>query len=265
MASDSPWGGNGTEGKGRSIIDVVGPWDVGGRSFWTGDSAYGNFQGTSNATPHVAGLALVFYDMYEQVTGSQYLNMNPGQMFAWMLATADRYMGSIGAKRGWGTDNRSGLGRARGRMFNAAGLDYPAYWWNYYTCIEEGETYYSLNLGTLLASTNDVKAVVWWYDPRIEQGLDPDDVDLEIWKDGVLAKVSQSRTDNKEMAMHSVTSGVNYNITLKIKGYDVDGDDSGCGQNSLKVYVAAMAEDSARDDGDGPTYSASTCLGVEPM
>jgi hypothetical protein len=69
--------------------------------------------------------------------------------------------------------------------------------------------------------------------------------------------------DHREV-VHVIGAG-NKALSLKLPGFDVTADDAGCGSNSMKVFIAALLEDSDRDDDNGPEWSAATCQGVEPL
>ena len=119
--------------------------------------------------------------------------------------------------------------------------------------------------GNSISSDYDIaKAVIWWYDRRHEIGTTPDDIDLTLEYNGGSLLGSTSSFDNKERVFADTNVGGD-SVSLDIKGYSVTSDGEGCGINSMRVYYAAMLEDSDRDESNGkPDWNASTCEGVPP-
>ena len=262
MSPSSSWGGNTTEGKGRTIIGVSGSYVQAKRPSNTCDTCFGGFQGTSVATPSVSGSALAFIDMYKNELDD--LIDDPGLLSAWMLLAGDRSKdgGKLTAK----FDKRWGAGRLRLRMLNGPGMDAPWYYVSGWTCVDDGqEVFIPIANGAVLSSDiNVARAVIWWYDPRLENGTEIDDLDLAwVRSNGTVLVNSTSPYDNRER-VHLSGAG-NKALSLRITGYDVTSDGSGCGSNSMKVYIAALLEDSDRDDANGPDWNGGTCEGVEPM
>ncbi len=52
-------------------------------------------------------------------------------------------------------------------------------------------------------------------------------------------------------------------MTLELHGVDIVSGHPECGTNSMKVYLAVLAEDLDRDDANGPSWNASSCTGVD--
>ena len=259
----SSWGGNSTEGKNRSIIGALGSYYQKLRPDSGGVTSYSDFNGTSAATPSIASSAINFIDMYLHESGS-YIE-DPGPLQTWMT-----FMGN---RRSTGTSkltskfhHHAGAGIAQMRMLNTEGLDSPYIWTDGDTCVENSETVtITINGGSALNSdSDDIKAVIWWYDRRYENGTAIDDIDLALkTTGGTLLRSSADASDNKEMVYYSGVGG--QAIKLEISGFSVSADDEGCGANSMKVYYAFIVEDSDRDDGDGPAYDTGTCGGVAPL
>jgi hypothetical protein len=211
--------------------------------------------------------------MYKNVI-SNFLNNNPASLSTNLLLMGDRTASDVVPdpypppfwKRTNMFDQRFGAGRLRMRMPNAAGLDYPSWYFNGWTCIDHQEVYtYTLNGGNALSEDMDtLKAVVWWYDRRHETGTQIDNIDLVLKEtNGNVLRSSASPYDNKERVYYYDIGGKA--VKLEISGTSVTADDEGCGTNSMKVYFVVMAEDADRDDPDGlPSYSPTTCVGVEP-
>ena len=262
MNPSSSWGGNATEGKGRTIIGVAGSYNQAKRPTNACDNCWGNFNGTSVATPSIAGAAVDFIDMYKNELDD--LIDDPGVLTAWMLLSGDR--AKDGGKLTTNFDKRWGAGRARLRMLNGPGMDAPWYYVSGWTCVDDNqEVFVSIAGGAVLSSDiNVARAVIWWYDHRLEDGTKIDDLDLAwVRADGTTLVNSVSGNDNRER-VHLSGAG-NKSLSLKISGFQVTADDAGCGNNSMKVFIAALLEDSDRDDANGPEWSANSCEGVEPM
>ncbi len=251
------------EGKGRSIIDIAGSYRMRQRADKDGDQTYfTNSDGTSIAAPMVAGAAMAFIDMWKN-EHSNFIDWNPGYLAAWMLQMGDRARNS-GGTMGARFDHYFGAGRLQMRTINNEGMDGPWYWASGSTCVDDGETVeIPLNNGNpLSSSTDDLHAVIWWYDRNLENG-DIDDIDLALDQtNGGGYWSSSDAYDNKERINAGNVGG--RSLTLKIIGDDVTADNEGCGGNSMKVYYTVLAEDDARNDGNGPTWNAATCIGAEP-
>jgi hypothetical protein len=260
IASNSSIGGNATEGDERSIIGLT-AYGCRTKLFDTGGSYGYERCGTSFASPTVVGTALDFMDFYLS-TFSDFID-DPGVLYANMLLMGDRQ--ATDGKITYGFDNRWGAGRLMARRTDAAGLDSPYTWGTNDICIDNGEEYtLALNSGNAFSSDVDVvKAVIWWYDDRHENGTTPDNVDLRLdtfnsstnaWEN---KRVSKSKKDNKERVFVSGATVQNKKVRLRITGANVTNDNTGCGSNSMKVYLAYLSEDSDRDDADGPTSSVA--------
>ncbi len=261
------WGGSTTnysEGKYRSIIDITGSYQGSGVPWWTSDTATATFVGTSHANPSVASAAINLIDQMKNFRNTNFID-DPGVLYAWMLNMGDRRDQS-GGKKTSRYDHRTGAGNLKMRFVGGPGMDSPWYYYHYELCIDDGEVYtIPINGGNVLPDDVDsFRAVAWWYDRRIESGVQIDDIDLHLrGTGGTLLRGSSDRYDNKERVWYSDVG--NKAIKLEVRGYDVTSDVEGCGSNSMRVYVTVMIEDNDRDDGDGPDYNAATCEGVETL
>lgn len=247
ICSSSSRGGTASEGKGRTIVDLA-AYAPRTRIARPGNVYSSGGCATSYAAPAAAGAAIAFADHYYMTYGS--LIFDPGMLHVAMLLMGDR------TNEGGGTqankfNNVYGSGRMRMRRLDATGMDSPTGFAVGYTCIDHGEWYHlPLNGGNALSSDVDIiKAVTWWYDPRLEDGTDIDDIDLRLDRNGTAVQYSSSGDDEKERVKHS-TDGTSATFELVFHGENVTYDgDGGCGTNSKLIYYAYFYEDSDRDDG----------------
>ncbi len=265
--ANSGWGGHPfdlSQGKGRSIIDVLGAWAGAAVPKFSSDTAIGTFTGTSHATPSVASAALTLVDQMKNYRNTNFID-DPGVLYAWMLNMADR-RNQYGSLMSSHFDHRTGAGNLRMRFVGNPGMDAPWYFYHYDTCIDDGEVYsLDINGGLPLAGDIDsLRAVAWWYDRRIEDGVAVDDIDLSLKTTaGALLNSSYDAFDNKERVFYQDVGGMA--VKLELSGYHVTSDVEGCGSNSMRVFVTVMVEDNDRDDGDGPSYDPATCVGTDRL
>ena len=190
---------------------------------------------------------------------------DPGVLYAWMLNMGDRRNQS-GGKMSSRYDHRSGAGNIKMRFLAGAGMDSPWYYYHYELCIDDNEVYTIPIRGgsTLPGDVDSLRATAWWYDRRIENGVQIDDIDLRLQTTGgSLLRSSYDSYDNKERVFYRDVGGKA--VELQVRGYDVTSDNEGCGSNSMRVFVTILIEDDDRDDGNGPDYDADTCVGVERL
>jgi len=266
LASNSSSGGltwTFSEGKKRSIIDVVAPYRLRLRADEASDTGYTTFSGTSISAPQVAGAALDFIDMYSSEVSS-FAQYNPGFVAAWLTQFGDREQGSSHSST---LSHSWGAGRLRMRALNTAGLDSPHYFYSGTTCVDHGETYVIHLLGgaTISSDIESLNAVVWWYDRRLEYSNTIDNINLYLRDatSGSVVVASVDQWDNKERVHLNNAGG--RKLDLEISGVSVTSDNEGCGSNSMRVHYAVLFEDDDRDDSNGPSWNATTCLGVSPM
>ncbi len=236
------------QGKFRSIIDLTGAWLGSLVANATSDTTLGDYSGTSHATPSVASAAIGFIDMYKNGSfGTNFID-DPGILYAWMLNMGDRRTAS-GSKMTSRFDHRTGAGNINMRFFNNANMDGPWGAADYIVNVQDGNHYdIVLNNGNALPSEVDAfRAVAWWYDRRIEQNIQIDNIDLLLMTTGgTPLRSSYDGYDNKERVYYSPVGSKA--IKLRVSGTDVTADDAGCGQNCMPVYVTLIYEDNARDD-----------------
>jgi hypothetical protein len=267
----SSWGGNATQGGRRSIVDLAAYGQQNNRVCGTSDLANCNFGGTSSAAPTVAGAALNYVDQF----GAQLSEgiRDPGHLHAHMLLMGDRAhrSGTTESFQFAGFSNRYGAGRMRMRMINAQGLDAPNYFISGEVCVGHKEVItIKPNDDTAVQSgTDTAKVVLYWYDRRHENGTAIDDIDVHMkgkTTSGSLlwTRTSQNSFDEKEMAFQNASVGDSV-ISFDIHGFNVTADSEGCGTNKMRVFYAFVAEDSARNDAEGPTWNATSCLGQPPL
>ena len=237
-------------GRGRKIIDITAHYTIGNRALETGNTALGgSFGGTSAAAPQVTGFALDFVDFYKD-RWSDFID-NPGSLASNLTIMGDRAQPGTSTKRTWGFDNRFGAGRLKARRFDSKGLDGPWYYFNGWTCISHNEEWtFELNSGNPFANDfDDLKAVIWWYDPGFHRGESLDDLDLYLEKDnGQLIMFSAYPRENREMVKYTDIGNFNQDtLRLRIVGDNVTEDSVGCGTNSMKVFFTVYAEDGDRE------------------
>jgi hypothetical protein len=204
----------------------------------------------------VAAAAVNFIDWYKH-TNSDLID-SPGVLFTNMLLMGDR-QGQSGSYLTSKFDERWGAGRLQLRKFDSSGLDRPDGWDTGYTCIDDEETaVFSINRGSAISSSVDVfNGVIYWYDPRHEDGRSVSDIDMRLkTSSGTTLRSSLDSYDNKELVFSTNVGG--QSLEVELNGYDVKTDSTICGRNSMLVYYAWFYEDSARNDADGPGAEIET-------
>jgi hypothetical protein len=250
----SAHGGNSSEGKNRTIIDLT-SYAIRKELFSKSTaSPYGVADaGTSLAAPTVAAAAANFVDFL--LTEFPNTPVAPEKIFVNMLLNGDRWDGSTVKTSGF--DRIWGGGRLRMRTFDSAGLDAPACWYSGSTCVAHGAVVsITLNDGNPLPATaNHVKAAIYWYDSRHETGTQIDNIDLRLRQTSnqQTLRSSTSAHDEKEQILYGspAENPGGRALAIDIVGTTVTGTSSGC-SNARKVFYAILWEDSARDDVDGP-------------
>lgn len=264
----------GGDDSGRSGVDITAPACL--RYGYDNSDSY-NYQGcgTSFAAPTVTGVALNFISWWKAAGYSSAIEQ-PGILYSNLLLMGDGQKHNpdpADQYREHGFDSLWGAGRLKTRLWDSTGMDSQYGWLTGSRCIGNSETLYiERSAQPVIGSDVDtMKAVIWWYDRRHENGQAIDDIDLSIerrnsngsWS---TRRVSSSGSDNKERVILHDFSGINAaRHRLKLHGYDVTADAEGCGSNKMKVYFAWYYEDSDRDDSDGPGWNSSTLIGIEPQ
>jgi hypothetical protein len=239
----------GYPGNGRSIVDIL-AYSSRSRSTLPNNVYLSNGCTTSYAAPAAAGAAIDFADHYFMTFGS--VLDDPGLLHAAMLLMGDR-TAEDGTSLTTGYDHLHGAGKLRIRRFDDTGMDAP---WGFElgsVCVDDGQTItIQLNGGNPLPGAVDrIKAIVHWYDRRHEDGVEIDDMDLELRRSGAgLVVADTNDVDEKRRVFADTVYTDSYQ--LRIIGDDVTADDAGCGTNSMLVFYAYFYEDSARDDANGP-------------
>ncbi|MBU1413970.1 S8 family serine peptidase [Myxococcota bacterium] len=248
------------EGKWRSIIDITAPACRAYVLNETGTYDYTYNQGlscgTSFAAPTVTGAAANFIDYYRNERSSAI--DDPGRLTANMLLMGDRQAEGFVATQGF--SNLWGAGRMKMRKFDAAGMDSPSLYDEMVTCVPNGQNiYYPNSNGFYMqygSSVNALKAVLYYYDWRHEQGTSIDRVSLALERknqDGswtVLNSDSGYYEEKKRVFYSSFYNNTYYRI--RMQGQNVTTVSGFCGSNSIRVHLALFYESSARDDFDGP-------------
>jgi hypothetical protein len=260
----SSWGGSTTtfnEGRYRSIIDIAGAFKGSEVPVWQSDTFVSTFLGTSHATPSVASVAVDVIDMFKNYRQTDFID-DPGVLYAWMLNMADRTQQG-GAKLTTRFDHRLGAGKVNARFIGSPGMDAPWFFAHYELCIGHNEVH-TITFDNVSSDIDSLRAVAWWYDRRLETQPLIDDVDLALKESvGTPIAASDDAYDNKERIYSDAVGGKS--VKLEVIGYNVTSDGEGCGTNAMRVYVTILAEDDDRDDGDGPSYDAITCEGVQTL
>jgi len=161
-------------------------------------------------------------------------------------------------------DSLYGAGRFKMRRLDAWGIDSPGWFASWTSCVGDGQTvYYNINGGAALSADTDViKAVLFWYDYRHENGTAIDNLNLSLqecigppgglcmWQTISIRTVSP--TEEKERVFLSGAL-VGRKFRLAVTGADVQSvDEAGCSGNAMRFHLAWLYEDSARDDASDP-------------
>lgn len=260
----SGWGGNSTEGQGRTIVDMVA---IGRRNSKldpgeTIDSGISGLNATSHATATVSGAAASLMDS-AIANGKTWID-HPGRLYAFLLTMGDRQTTS--GKTNAGFDPHWGAGRLRVRMARDGGLDAPFQFHRFSTCIDDGEIY-TFDISNLSGDMETVKAAAYWYDKRHDGSFSSSSVGTVANIDMTLLTSTYSilRTDfdadDNKAFIHHYTTSMPTGLKLRLHGTDVEGHDFGCGNDSIMVHVVVFVEDSDRES---PTYNAISGEGIAP-
>ena len=261
----SGWGGNNSEGQGRTLLDMVAlgrrnsKIDPGG----TIDSStnISGLNATSHATATVTGAAASLMDS-EIANGKTWID-HPGRLYAYLLVMGDRQ--AVSGKVNSRFDPLWGAGRLRMRMVRDGGLDAPSRFYRISTCIDDGETY-TFNISNLSSDMNTVKVASFWFDQR-HDGSQGSGIGSVANVDATLRSSSNDYLaadlddDDNKTFMHYNTPSMPSGLKLELHGVDVSGHDFGCGNDSIMVHTVIFVEDSDRES---PTYNAATGEGVAP-
>lgn len=252
--TNSSQGGSTAQGEGRTIIDVSG---YGCRKLvFSLDGGYAESGcGTSYAAPTVAAAAVDYESWFRHFNSGSTTMRNPAYMYTALLIQGDRQ--GTPAKLNTGFSSLWGAGRLKMRKGSLSGMDAPSLWKVGRTCVADGqEKVISVNSGTTLSSdVDDLKAVIYWYDPQHEVGIPIDDIDLYLENtNNNVVRTSNGLYDNKERVYKTNAGGAAYQ--LRIVGNNVTYDGSSlCGSNSMLVYYSYFYEDDDRDDSNGPSLA----------
>ena len=249
-------GGTQFEGNGRTITGLLTPSKrtllAEADSTMAPTYTTGGFCCSSGSTPHLSGAAALFRDFY-LATYSTLID-EPGILYTNLLLMGDRYH-EDGGYLAEGFDGLTGAGKLRLRRFDQPGLDAPATWKTGSRCIQHGATT-TIDIGTLDADVDYVKAVIWWYDAQHDAGNPHDKIDLELQQQiGSLpfyVTYWSSRTDDNRQRIYATNAGGvgvgGQTLRLRIKGRWIQGETDGCGTDANRVFFAVIAEENDRDD-----------------
>ena len=280
LDKDQSRGGTATQGQGRTIIGVSSPTSfyfpyphydrppaaetkgppynvlVGDPYFYGADFGDGprTLADTSGAVPTAVGAANVFAQWYRSVHGYQI--DDPGILYTNLLLMGDRTT-QTGTLATSGYDNLWGAGKLRLRRFDGVGLDDPGLWGDASLCIASGQATNISIYTQMPAGVDVIKATMWWYDRRHQDGIDPssdgifhDEMTLKLQHETTpgtwVTDVTDATTDNKKRVyLNGLGSATKWR--LRIEANDITADDEGCGTNAMRVYYAFFFEDSARE------------------
>jgi len=268
-------GGSLSEGKGRTIVDLSA---VGARMhlFNISDGYEAtHHSGTSFAAPTVTAGAAVHMDFYTNTYSSAV--ENPGVLYTHLLLMGDRAEeGTPNNQPNSDFDSLYGAGRFKMRRLDEYGIDSPGWFASWTSCVGDGQTlYYYINGGAALSADTDViKAVLFWYDYRHENGTAIDNLNLDLqecvpvggglcmWQTSFYRFVSP--TEEKERVFLSGALG-GRKFRLAVTGADVTSVDvAGCSGNAMRFHIAWMYEDSARDDAGVPGDGIGPSTEIDP-
>ncbi len=270
-------GGTNIEGKGRTVVDISAPgcrlhlYDI--------SDGYQTIErcGTSFATPTVTAGAALHMDFYKHRYNSSAVE-DPGVLYTHLLLMGDRAEeGTPNNQPDSDFDSLYGAGRFKMRRLDEYGIDSPGDFGSQTSCVADGYTvYYPINGGAALpAATDVIKAVLFWYDYRHENGTAIDNLNLNlqecvniggglcIWQTLNLLR-SVSPTEEKERVFLSGALG-GRKFRLAVTGADVTSyNEAGCSGNAMRFHLAWLYEDSARDDSSDPSDLIGPSANIDP-
>jgi hypothetical protein len=172
-------------------------------------------------------------------------------------------------------DGLWGAGRLRARRFDTTGTDGPAWWGSSSVCVPHGQTAeVPLHIDEnddpveVFAQEDYIHIVTYMYDPffhdHYTQEIPEIEIELQACDGSCLTYATGDSADNKQMIFEPTQqSGFHLagtTLKLLLTGVDVGGGDrgDGCGDDSVRVYWAALVESNDRDD-------VPTCVVMEAM
>ena len=223
--------------------------------------------GTSFAAPTVTAGAAVHMDFYKHKYSSAI--EHPGVLYTHLLLMGDRAEEATPNNQpNSDFDSLYGAGRFKMRRLDAYGIDSPGWFASQTSCVGDGITlHYPIYGGSPLpVGTDIIKAVLFWYDYRHENGTAIDNLNLDLqecvpvggglcmWQTTLFRFVSP--TEEKERVFLAAAPGTSLGgrmFRLAVTGADVTTyDEAGCEGNAMRFHLAWLYEDSARDDASDP-------------
>lgn len=217
----------------------------------------GIFNGTSAATPAVAGAVAVWHEWHESVYGS--LKGNPGALFANLLLMGDRRKEEVNPGdymvNAAGYDSIWGAGRFHLRRWDDTGLDNPAGWTVGSVCVPHGKSV-SIPLVEMNDDVDIIKIVAYVYDPDHDEysGRLHDLVDLSLvrwggaWSEVLLTDDS---SDNKKRVYAEGPFAPQVH-GIRLSGRHVDTRAfQGCQDKEIRVHYGWLHEDTDQEPEEG--------------
>ncbi len=146
-----------------------------------------------------------------------------------------------------------------------AWMDPPARYKTGWTCVPAGG---SVDIpiavpggsASLSGDEDFIKATLWWYDRRVDDGGPRDLIDMwlhERQPGGVWATVASSTAPDNRQRIHFEQPGP-YEFRLRLQGTLITSPSGeGCGPFSHKAYFALLAEDNDREFAERPLMSGT--------
>jgi hypothetical protein len=211
----------------------------------------GGFNGSSAATPTVAGAAAVLRRWFIEDVSTAI--EDPGLLYALMLSMGDGFNGTTFLHSGY--HRRMGAGQTKLRRFDNDHMDARWVWDASSVCVPHGQVVL-LYQGVVAAGADTFEATTFRYDPDHDTTGNLDDVNLYLQRqlaDGTWSTILQDTAFGEKQRIFSdgFSGIIGASIRLLASGQSVATDGwAGCGNNQIRVYYSLYLED---NDGSLPT------------